>query len=119
MKEKLKEKLQYIEVLAYGLKMNRFKKVTKVFATITIMYALSPIDLVPDFIPILGYIDDLVILPLLVVITLKTIDKNYLESLKMEVTENEYKINKKWVYGLPIIFSWIVVIILIFYWVLY
>lgn len=40
--------------------------VAKIFAGITVGYALSPIDLIPDFIPILGYLDDLIILPLLI-----------------------------------------------------
>jgi uncharacterized membrane protein YkvA (DUF1232 family) len=35
----------------------------KVFSTLLVVYALSPIDLLPDFIPVLGYIDDLVIVP--------------------------------------------------------
>jgi uncharacterized membrane protein YkvA (DUF1232 family) len=45
----------------------------KAFAALVIAYAFSPIDLIPDPIPILGYLDDLVLIPLGVVIALKMI----------------------------------------------
>lgn len=38
--------------------------IAKIVAVIVVSYALSPIDLIPDFIPIIGYIDDLILLPL-------------------------------------------------------
>jgi uncharacterized membrane protein YkvA (DUF1232 family) len=36
----------------------------KLVAALTVAYALSPIDLIPDFIPVIGYLDDLVLIPL-------------------------------------------------------
>ena len=51
----------------------------KIFAGITVAYALSPIDLIPDFIPVLGYLDDVVMLPMLVALTIKLIPADILE----------------------------------------
>jgi uncharacterized membrane protein YkvA (DUF1232 family) len=51
----------------------------KAFAACVVGYALSPIDLIPDFIPVLGYLDDLVVLPLGVTIALKMIPRVVLE----------------------------------------
>lgn len=45
----------------------------KVFAGGVVAYALSPIDLIPDFIPVLGYLDDLILVPLGIVLALKMI----------------------------------------------
>jgi uncharacterized membrane protein YkvA (DUF1232 family) len=45
----------------------------RVFAACVVGYAFSPIDLIPDFIPILGYLDDLVIIPVGIVVALKMI----------------------------------------------
>jgi uncharacterized membrane protein YkvA (DUF1232 family) len=43
----------------------------KVLAAIVVAYALSPIDLIPDFVPVLGYVDDVILLPLLIWLALR------------------------------------------------
>ncbi|WP_027991667.1 YkvA family protein [Sinorhizobium meliloti] len=45
-------------------------------------YALSPIDLIPDFIPVLGYLDDLVIVPVGIIVVLKLIPGDVLADLR-------------------------------------
>ena len=45
----------------------------KVWAALVVAYAFSPIDLIPDFIPILGYLDDLILIPVGVALALKMI----------------------------------------------
>jgi hypothetical protein len=51
----------------------------KLLIIITLGYVLSPINLIPDFIPILGYLDDLIILPALIALSLKVIPKPIME----------------------------------------
>lgn len=52
-----------------------------------IAYALSPIDLVPDFIPVLGHLDDLVIVPLLVWLALRLVPSAVLRDARRSVRE--------------------------------
>lgn len=84
----------------------------KIFAGITVAYALSPIDLIPDFIPILGYLDDVILLPMLVALTIKFIPKNVLERARKE-SEDLWKDGKpkKWYYAILIITIWIIILI--------
>lgn len=54
----------------------------RLFAACVAAYALSPVDLVPDFIPVLGQLDDLVIVPLGITLALKMIPRNVLEECR-------------------------------------
>ena len=85
--------------------------IAKIFAGITVVYALSPIDLVPDFIPVLGYLDDVILLPALVALTIKFIPKDIMERNRM-LSEDMWKDGKpkKWYYSIPIILLWLLLI---------
>ena len=86
----------------------------KLFAALTVVYALSPIDFIPDFIPILGYLDDLIILPSLVALTVKFIPKDVFDEYRKQA-QDIWKDGKpkKWYYAVPIIFVWVLIIVLI------
>jgi len=62
----------------------------RILAGVTVAYAFSPIDLIPDFIPILGYLDDLIIVPLGIWLVLKMIPPQVLaECREKAATEIE------------------------------
>ena len=83
----------------------------KLFAAITVGYALSPIDLIPDFIPVLGYLDDIIILPILTALTIRLIPKNIMEKSRRQ-SENMWTDGKpkRWYYAIPIVFIWLLLI---------
>ncbi|MEY2802107.1 MAG: hypothetical protein RL513_1692 [Pseudomonadota bacterium] len=57
-------------------------RIARVIAVLAVAYALSPIDLIPDFIPVLGYLDDVVLLPLLVWLALRCIPAGVLHECR-------------------------------------
>lgn len=64
-----------IPALFIALKAKQTPWYVKAVAAIALAYALSPIDLIPDFIPVLGLLDDLIILPALVALAIKLMPK--------------------------------------------
>ena len=62
-----------VVALWYAARDPRVPWYAKVLATCVVAYALSPIDLIPDFLPVLGYLDDLVIVPLGIVAAVKLV----------------------------------------------
>jgi len=75
LKAKAKELKLNISALWLAYKRKDVPIIAKIFIIMAVGYALSPIDLIPDFIPVLGYLDDLLIVPFLVFISLKFIPK--------------------------------------------
>jgi uncharacterized membrane protein YkvA (DUF1232 family) len=61
----------------------------KAWALVVAAYALSPIDLIPDFVPVLGYLDDLVLLPLGIALAVQLIPAGVMAEARLTATEAE------------------------------
>lgn len=59
----------------------------KALAIFVVAYALSPIDLIPDFIPVLGYLDDVILLPLLIGLTVRMLPADVLRESRQQAHE--------------------------------
>jgi uncharacterized membrane protein YkvA (DUF1232 family) len=86
----------------------------KLLAGLTIAYALSPIDLIPDFIPVLGYLDDILLLPALVALTIRLIPQGVMDACRQQA-QGLWSGGKpkKWYYALPIVAVWVLIAFLI------
>jgi uncharacterized membrane protein YkvA (DUF1232 family) len=101
-----------IFILYYACKDDRVPWYAKVFIACVVAYAFSPIDLIPDFIPILGYLDEIILLPIGIMLALKMIPKDVLSDC--EVKAEDLVRNgkpKNWVAGSIIVFIWGVITI--------
>lgn len=108
LKERAKNLKQDIPAVFLALKDKDTPVTAKILAGITVGYALSPIDLIPDFVPVLGYLDDVIILPALIAVTIKLIPADVWERNKA-VSQDMWKNGKpkKWYFAIPIILLWL------------
>ncbi len=110
LKQKARELKSEAQVLMIAYKDKRTPITAKILIGITVGYLLSPIDLIPDFIPVLGLLDDLIIVPLLISLSIKLIPKIILEEARKKV-EQQPALKKNWLFALLIITIWIIALI--------
>ena len=112
--ERAKKLKTDVPAVFLALKEKRTPWYAKVLAAVIVIYALSPIDLIPDFVPVLGYLDDIVILPALIALCIKCIPRDVLNSCRLRAEgmwENGKP--KKWYYAIPFVLIWLAVVALI------
>jgi uncharacterized membrane protein YkvA (DUF1232 family) len=85
----------------------------KALIACVVAYALSPIDLIPDFIPVLGYLDDLILLPLGIYLALKLIPAEVLIDARRRASEVPSNLAKRWSAALIIIILWLVALVVV------
>ena len=107
-KIKVKNLKKELGALSLACKRRDVPWYAKFVVLLVVGYALSPIDLIPDFIPVLGYLDDLILVPIGVVFAISLIPKDIMNECR-EQSENIFKEGKpkNWVAGGIIIFIWI------------
>ena len=118
--ESLREKARSLKrqtvVLYFAVRDPRVSLIAKILAGFVVAYALSPLDLIPDFIPVLGYLDDLILVPLGIALCLRLIP----EPVLVEARARAEKVSEKpksysgaiiiivlWVIGFAVFSLWI------------
>lgn len=88
---RLKEWAEHLEKETYALyfaaRDPRTPWYAKVLAGLVVAYALSPIDVIPDFIPVLGYLDDVIIVPLGLALALRLIPPQVMREARVTAAE--------------------------------
>jgi uncharacterized membrane protein YkvA (DUF1232 family) len=116
--ERWKQRARQLKIETYAIylayKDPRVPWYAKLFIAFVAAHTFSPIDLIPDFIPILGYLDDLVVTPLGVALALKMIPQDVLAECRAEAqaTTGQDK-PTNWVAAAVIIAIWLLVTALV------
>ncbi len=116
--EKLKKRAAMLQrdtlALMFAYKDKRTPWYARLFAALVVAYAFSPIDLIPDFIPVLGYLDDLILVPAGIVLALKMIPPVVMVDARLRAERHlrDKKPTNWWMAAL-IILIWIAIITVI------
>ena len=107
-KTKTKQLRTEIVALYLASKHPRTPWYAKVLVALIIGYALSPIDLIPDFIPVIGYLDDFILVPLGIALLIKIIPRDILEECRAKAQSDLLnRKSKNWVAAIIIVLIWL------------
>ncbi len=116
--EKLSRKAEALKADSYALylaaKDPRVPWYAKLLAGAVVIYALSPIDLIPDFIPVIGFFDDMIIIPLGLALALKMIPREVMDYHRREARERLAEgMPRRWIGAVIVICIWLLLLWLI------
>ena len=117
LKERAKELKQFTLVAYYAARDPRTPFVARVLALLVAAYALSPIDLIPDFIPVLGYLDDIVLVPLGLALVIRLLPEPVLASARERAQRAAERPTSK-LAAAVIVAVWLLVLFLLGRWAL-
>ncbi len=113
LKERAQKMKTEIPALVIAFKDPDTPTLAKLIVALVIGYALSPIDLIPDFIPVVGYLDDLLLLPGMIALAITLIPEQVMIRSRQKAKLLLEKSSKHWYYALPVILIWILVLMLV------
>ena len=82
----------------------------KILIIFTVGYALSPVDLIPDFIPVLGLLDDLILLPLMIYLIIKFIPEETMANCRKEAETRKFSRKNNIFAGVVVVLIWLLVL---------
>ena len=89
----------------------------KLFLAAIVAYALSPIDLIPDFIPVLGFMDEIVLLPLAIALAVKMIPAGVMAECRAQASQARPDASRAGRVGaVVVVLIWIILIVLAAIW---
>ncbi|PRW05805.1 PF06803 family [Chlorella sorokiniana] len=106
------------EVLAlhYAIQDPRVGWLPRLVALLALAYALSPVDLIPDFIPVLGLVDDLLVLPGLLLLARRLIPADVMEAGRQRAEREPLRLHKNWGMALLFFAMWDALLLALVWW---
>jgi uncharacterized membrane protein YkvA (DUF1232 family) len=119
LRERLRERIAALQretlALYYAMRDPRTPVAAKVVAGLVVAYALSPIDLIPDFIPVLGLLDDLLLLPLGIALCIRLVPAEVMEQARRRARESTER-PRNYAAAVAVVAIWIAALVLAGFW---
>jgi len=113
--QKAKQLKEQLMVIYFVSRDSRLPWYVKVLAVIVTAYVFSPIDLIPDFIPVLGLLDDIILVPLGLALIIKLTPSDIIESARIQAQHSSFRPVNYWAAAL-ILLIWVSLLFIVGYW---
>ena len=112
-KEKVKRLKTDVYALYLAFKDRGTPWYAKAFIILVVAYALSPVDLIPDFIPVIGYLDDLILVPAGIYLAIKIVPGDILTECRKRAVTEKLSTKARIIAAAVVILTWLLVLYLI------
>ncbi len=105
--EKIEDLKRDTRILYLAYRDPRTPRLTRFIAAAVIAYALCPIDLIPDFVPILGLIDDIVLVPAGMALAIRSIPPHVIEDVRKRAMAEPPATKARWIMAVVVVLIWL------------